>query len=160
MRHGFNQPLLVLWNQPGPITVQLFVSSSAPDTDFTAKLLDVYPPSMDFPGGFDLNLSDGIVRARFRKSLEKAELLKPGEIAEVNIELYPTANLFKKGHRIRLDISSSNYPRFDLNPNTGEPLNNHRRTAVATNTVYVGGEKPSRAILPVVRGNEAASYRQ
>jgi len=118
----------------GPVTVKLFVSSSAPDTDFTAKLVDVYPPSADYPAGFDLNLTDGIVRARYRKSLEKAELMKPGEVTEVSIELYPTANLFKKGHRVRLDVSSSNFPRFDVNPNTGEPLNNHRRTAVAVNT--------------------------
>ena len=135
----------------GPVTVKLYVSSSAPDTDFTAKLLDVYPGSKDYPAGYDLNLTDGIVRARYRKSLEHAEMLHPGEVTEVSIELYPTANLYKKGHRIRVDVSSSNFPRFDLNPNTGEPLNNNRRTAVAVNTVYLGGVKASHIVLPVVK---------
>jgi len=138
----------------GPITVKLYVSSSAPDTDFTAKLIDAYPASKDYPAGYALNLTDGIVRARYRKSLEHAEMLHPGEVTEVSIELYPTANVFKKGHRIRLDVSSSNFPRFDLNPNTGEPLNNNRRTAVATNTVYLGGVHASQVVLPVVLGNE------
>jgi putative CocE/NonD family hydrolase len=135
----------------GPITAKLFVSSSAPDTDFTAKLIDVYPPSKDYPAGYDLNITDGIVRARYRKSLEHAEMLRPGEVATVEIELYPTANVFKKGHRIRLDVSSSNFPRFDLNPNTGEPLNNNRRTAVAVNTVYMGGVQASQVVLPMVK---------
>ena len=103
--------------------MKLWASSSALDTDFTAKLIDVHPPSRDYPAGIDMNLEDGIIRARFRNSLEKAELMKPGEIYEFTIQLYPTSNLFKAGHRIRLDISSSNFPRFDLNPNTGEPLN-------------------------------------
>jgi putative CocE/NonD family hydrolase len=90
------------------------------------------------------------VRARYRKSLEHAEMLRPGEVATVEIELYPTANIFKKGHRIRLDVSSSNFPRFDLNPNTGEPLNNNRRVAVAVNTVFLGGVQASEVVLPVM----------
>jgi putative CocE/NonD family hydrolase len=134
----------------GPIAAKLYVSSSAPDTDFTAKLIDVYPPSQDYPAGYDLNITDGIVRARYRKSLEHAEMLRPGEVATVEIELYPTANIFKKGHRIRLDVSSSNFPRFDLNPNTGEPLNNNRRVAVAVNTVFLGGVQASEVVLPVM----------
>ncbi len=81
-------------------------------------------------------------------------MMKPGEIAEVSIELYPTANLFKKGHRLRLDVPSSNSPRFDLNPNTGEPLNNHRRTAVAINTVYIGGKQASYVVLPIRRSSQ------
>ncbi|MFN8583192.1 MAG: CocE/NonD family hydrolase C-terminal non-catalytic domain-containing protein [Gemmatimonadaceae bacterium] len=71
--------------------------------------------------GFDLNLEDGIIRARYRKSLAKETMLTPGAVEPVTIRLYPTSNVFKKGHRIRLDVSSSNYPRFDINPNTGEP---------------------------------------
>ena len=134
----------------GPIVAKLTVSSSAPDTDFTAKLIDVYPPSADYAAGYALNLTDGITRARYRKSLEKAELMKPGEVTLVSIEPYPVANVFKKGHRIRLDISSSNFPRFDVNPNTGEPLNDNRRAAVATNTVHLGGAQPSHLLLPVV----------
>src|SRR5207247_11269555 len=121
-----------------------------PDTDFTAKLIDVYPASKDYPAGYDLNLTDGIIRARYRKSLEKATMLTPGEVADVAIELYPTANVFKKGHRIRVDVSSSNFPRFDLNPNTGEPLNRNRRWAVATNSIYHDPQHPSHIELPVI----------
>jgi len=94
----------------GEIEVKLWGSSSALDTDFTAKLIDVYPASEDFPGGFDLLLEDGIVRGRFRESLKYEKLLEPGEAYEFTIKLYPTSNVFKKGHRIRLDISSSNFP--------------------------------------------------
>ena len=120
----------------GPVVVHLYVSSSAIDTDFTAKLIDVYPPNADYPLGFDLNIGDSITRMRYRNGLAAAELMKPGQIYEVDIHLYPTANVFAKGHRIRLDISSSNFPRFDLNPNTGEPLQQHRRMIPADNTVY------------------------
>src|SRR5262249_32642386 len=120
----------------GPVVVHLFVSSSAPDTDFTAKLIDVYPRNADYPLGFDLNLGDSIIRMRYRNSLEKAELMEPGKVYEATIHLYPTANVFAKGHRIRLDISSSNFPRFDVNPNTGEPLQQHRRLQPADNTIY------------------------
>jgi putative CocE/NonD family hydrolase len=134
----------------GPIDVKLWASSSAPDTDFTAKLIDVHPPSPDFPAGIDMHLGDGIIRARFRNSLERQELMKPGTIYEFTIQLYPTSNVFRAGHRIRLDISSSNFPRFDVNPNTGEPLNAHRRLAIATNTIYHDAAHPSHVILPVI----------
>ncbi|WP_345327822.1 CocE/NonD family hydrolase [Novipirellula rosea] len=134
----------------GEIEVRLFASSSAIDTDFTAKLIDVYPPSADWPGGFDLNIGDGIVRARFRESLTKEVMMTPGETYEFTIKLYPTSNVFKKGHRIRVDISSSNFPRFDVNPNTGEPLNRHRTTKVATQTIYHDASRPSRIVLPVI----------
>ncbi|HYK91703.1 MAG TPA: CocE/NonD family hydrolase [Acidobacteriota bacterium] len=134
----------------GPIDVKLWASSSSLDTDFTAKLLDVHPPSADFPGGIDMNLEDGIIRARFRNSLERQELMKPDTIYEFTIQLYPTSNVFKAGHRIRLDISSSNFPRFDVNPNTGEPLNSHRRVVTATNTVYHDVAHPSHVILPII----------
>ncbi len=134
----------------GEIEVRLWASSSALDTDFTAKLIDVYPPSADYPGGFDLNLEDGIVRARFRDSLTEERLMQPGEVYEFTIRLYPTSNVFKRGHRIRVDISSSNFPRFDVNPNSGEPLNQHRRLVVATNTVYHDAAHPSHILLPVI----------
>lgn len=134
----------------GEIVVKLWASSSAVDTDFTAKLLDVYPPNPDFPGGFDMNIGDGIIRARFRDSIEREELMKPGTAYEFTIKLYPTSNVFKKGHRIRVDISSSNFPRFDINPNTGEPLNDHRRVITATNTIYHDSEHPSHILLPVI----------
>ena len=135
----------------GFVEVKLFVSSSAPDTDFTAKLIDVYPRSADWPLGFDLNIGDSITRLRYSKSLEKAELLPPGNLGEVTIRLYPTSNVFARGHRIRIDISSSNFPRFDLNPNTGEPLQQHRRVQTAENTVYHDAERPSHVVLPIVR---------
>jgi putative CocE/NonD family hydrolase len=134
----------------GPVSVTLFVSSSAVDTDFTAKLIDVYPPSHDYPLGFDLNIGDSIIRMRYRDSLEKPKLMTPGEVYKATIHLYPTANVFAKGHRIRVDVSSSNFPRFDLNPNTGEPLQQHRRMVPADNTVYLGGERASHVVLPII----------
>lgn len=140
----------------GELQVKLWVSSSALDTDFTAKLVDVHPPYPDFPAGFDQIITDGIIRARFRGSLFEEELMTPGETTEVTITLYPTSNVFKKGHRIRVDISSSNYPRFDVNPNTGEPISRHRRMQVATNTVYHDRDHPSHVILPVIPAGSAA----
>jgi putative CocE/NonD family hydrolase len=134
----------------GEIAVKLWIASSAVDTDFTAKLIDVYPPSRDFPGGFDMNTGDGVVRARFRESLKYEKLMEPGTVYEIAVKLYPTSNVFKKGHRIRVDISSSNFPRFDLNPNTGEPLSDHRRMVTAVNTVYHDRERPSHILLPVI----------
>jgi putative CocE/NonD family hydrolase len=136
----------------GRLIVNFWASSSAPDTDFTAKLVDVYPPNSDFPSGVDLNVADSIVRARYRDSIEHANLMKPGVIYPFTIEMYPTSLLFKRGHRIRLDISSSNFPRFDLNPNTGEPLNNNRRWATADNAIYHDREHPSHVVLPVIPG--------
>jgi len=134
----------------GRLIVKLWASSSAPDTDFTAKLTDVYPPSNDFPTGVDLNVADSIIRARYRTSREKSELMTPGQVYEFTIEMYPTSLVFKKGHRIRVDISSSNFPRFDVNPNTGEPLNRNRRCAVATNSIYHDPQHPSHIEMPVI----------
>jgi hypothetical protein len=134
----------------GPLEVMLWVASDAPDTDFTAKLIDVYPPSEDYPQGYALNISDGIFRMRYRDSWEKPQLMKPNEVCPVTIILYPTSNLFARGHRFRLDISSSNFPRFDVNPNTGEPLGRNTRTRVALNTVHHGADRPSHVTLPVV----------
>ena len=134
----------------GPITVTLYAASTAVDTDFTAKLIDVYPPSQDFPTGFDMNLTDGIIRARYRNSPEEQEFMLPGDVYEFVIEPFPTGNVFKKGHRIRIDISSSNFPRFDVNPNTGEPLGKHRRMIVADNSIYHDAAYPSHVVLPIV----------
>jgi len=134
----------------GPITVKLWISSNAPDTDFTAKLVDVWPPNADFPDGVALNVGDGIRRARFRDSLTEPSLMEPGFIYELTVELYPTALVFGAGHRIRLDISSSNFPRFDVNPNTGEPLNANTGWRVANNTVFHDRGRPSHIVLPVV----------
>ncbi len=134
----------------GPISVELWVSSEALDTDFTAKLIDVYPPSEDYPTGYAMILTDGIFRCRYRKSWEKPEPLVPGEAFSITIEPFATANLFAKGHRIRLDISSSNFPKFDVNPNTGEPEGLGRSRKVARNTVFCDEEHASRVILPCV----------
>jgi hypothetical protein len=135
----------------GPITVKLWASSIAADTDFTAKLVDAYPPSPDYPRGYDMLLADGIVRARFRNSLEKPELLEPEEIVEVTIDLLGIANRFQKGHRIRLDISSSNFPFYDVNPNTGERPGHHPRRIPAVNTLYHDPDHPSHILLSVFR---------
>jgi putative CocE/NonD family hydrolase len=134
----------------GPIRVRLWISSSATDTDFTAKLIDEYPASVDYPGGYALNLVDSIIRCRYRTSWEREELMTPGEIYPVEIQLPPTSNLFAAGNRIRLDVSSSNFPRFDINPNTGEPMGRHTHAVVAHNAVYCDPEHPSQVILPVV----------
>jgi hypothetical protein len=135
----------------GRLVVKLWISSSAPDTDFTAKLVDVWPPNRDFPAGVALNVGDSIVRVRFREGLDhEAGPLAPGRVYPVTVELYPTSLVFAQGHRLRLDVSSSNFPRFDLNPNTGEPLNDNRRSATAENAVWHDPEHPSHIVLPVV----------
>jgi putative CocE/NonD family hydrolase len=129
----------------GPIQVHLRVSSTAVDTDFTAKLIDEYPPNEDYPLGYDLLINDSIIRARFRNGFEREELLEPGCEVDVTIMLPPTSNRFGAGHRIRLDVSSSNFPRLERNPNTGEPVGRHTHTVVAENTVHGG-----RIVLPVI----------
>ena len=134
----------------GPVVLNLWVSSSAPDTDFTAKLIDVYPPSADYPSGFAMNLTDGILRARYRRSWERPELMIPGTVYPVRIEAFPTSNRFVRGHRIRLDISSSNFPHFDANPNTGEPEARSRSRRAATNRIYLEAGHPSHVVLPVI----------
>lgn len=134
----------------GPLVVTLWVSSDCPDTDFTAKLIDVYPRSDDYPEGFAMNLTDGIIRCRYRDSWEAPTMMEPGRRYRVTIAAFPTSNLFRAGHRIRLDISSSNYPHFDLNFNTGEPEGMATRSRIATNTVWMDSTGPSHAVLPIV----------
>jgi putative CocE/NonD family hydrolase len=134
----------------GPIVVRLWVSSDCPDTDFTAKLIDSYPPSEAYPQGFAMNLTDGILRMRYRDSWQNPALMTPGEVYEILITPFPTGNLFKRGHRIRLDIASSNFPHFDINPNTGGPEGVDQRVQVATNTIYVDRGRPSQIVLPII----------
>jgi uncharacterized protein len=134
----------------GPMSAVLYVSSSAPDTDFTIKLVDVFPPSRDYPQGYDLNISDTIFRCRYRNDPANPEMMEPGEVYELKIPMYGTSAVFGKGHRIRVDISSSNFPRFDPNPNTGEPIGKHHRIQIAENTVHHGSAHPSHIILPLV----------
>jgi uncharacterized protein len=143
-------PLMRDLELTGEVLVKLWVSSTAVDTDFTAKLIDVYPPNEDYPAGYHLNLSDSIIRCRYRTGWEHEEFMTPGETYPVQISLAPTSNLFKAGHRIRVDVSSSNFPRFDLNPNTGEPMGRHTHTITAHNTVYMGTAHPSHVVLPII----------
>lgn len=141
----------------GPIEVTLWISSSAKDTDFTAKLIDSHPPSDDYPWGYDMLLADRIVRARYRNSLEEPELLNPDQTYKITIDLLGTANRFKKGHRIRLDISSSNFPFFDINPNTGERPGHHTHTTKALNSIYHDAIHPSHIVLPIVNSKITVS---
>ncbi len=134
----------------GPITVRLWAASSAIDTDFTAKLIDVHPANADYPDGFSQNISDSIIRARYRNSRNTPAMLRPGQITPFNIVLYPTSNLFGRGHRIRLDISSSNFPRFDINPNTGGELGQDQRVQLAQQAVYHDPEHPTHVVLPII----------
>jgi uncharacterized protein len=134
----------------GPLSAVLHVSSSAPDTDFTVKLVDVFPPTSDRPDGYALNISDSIFRCRYRDDPSAPVMMRAGEVYEIRIPMYGTGAVFGAGHRIRVDISSSNFPRFDPNPNTGEPIGRHRRTQIADNTVHHDSSRPSRIVLPVV----------
>jgi hypothetical protein len=133
----------------GSVIAHLFVTSSAVDTDFTIKLIDVYPPAEDYPQGFAMNLAHGILRTRFRHSFEVPEPMEPGTIHELEIPTFPTSNLFKRGHRIRIEVSSSNFPHFDVNPNVDWRIPG-AAPQVARNSVYVDREHPSRVVLPVI----------
>ena len=128
----------------GPVTVTLYAASTAPDTDFTAKLVDVGPC------GRAINLSDGIIRARYRNSTARAEAISPGKVYEYRIDLWATSNVFLPGHRIRLEISSSNFPRFDRNPNTGMPARGEEDLRPATQTILHDAQHPSHITLPIV----------
>lgn len=128
----------------GPVSLEFYAKSSAVDTDFTAKLVDVWP------NGFAQNLTEGIIRARYRESKEEARLMQPGKVYQFKIDLWSTSNLFQKGHRIRLEISSSNFPRFDRNLNTGKPAASDALFVKATNTILHDNAHPSALILPVV----------
>lgn len=145
------EPLAADVEITGPVVAHLWISSTCPDTDFTVKLVDVYPPSEDYPQGFALNLTDGILRVRYRTGWDKPELMEPGQIYPIRIEAFPTSNWFKAGHRIRIDVSSSNFPRFDVNPNTGEPEAQATTTRVARNTLHLSEKFPSHVVLPVIR---------
>jgi putative CocE/NonD family hydrolase len=140
------EPLRKPVEATGPVRVVLYASSSAVDTDFTAKLVDVSPC------GFARNLTDGILRARYREDRSVERFLTPGEPVELVIDLAATANLFGEGHAIRVEIASSNFPRFDRNPNTGRPFGRDADRAVACQTVFHDARHPSHVVLPVVRG--------
>jgi hypothetical protein len=128
----------------GFIRLKLYAASSATDTDFTAMLTDVEP------SGYSRLLTDGIVRARYRHGTSRAEPIEPGKIYEYDIDLWATSNLFKAGHRIRLAVSSSNFPRFDRNLNTGEPILGATRMVKARQTIYHDAQHPSALVVPVI----------
>jgi|KBSMisStaDraftv2_1062788.scaffolds.fasta_scaffold61744_1 uncharacterized protein len=128
----------------GPVSLELFVSSSARDTDFTGKLVDVWP------NGYAQNLTEGILRMRYRRSQETPEMMKPGTIYPVVIDMVATSNVFLAGHKLRLEVSSSNFPRFDRNLNTGEDQAHASRMVRATNTIWHDQAHPSALVLPVV----------
>jgi putative CocE/NonD family hydrolase len=128
----------------GPVKMKLFAATDGKDTDWMIKLIDV------FPDGFSMPVSEGILRARFRNGLDKMKLLIPDQVYEYDIELTGTANVFLPGHRIRIDITSSNFPQFDRNPNTGAPLGSSAEVRTAKQTIHHGGTKLSHVLLPVV----------
>ncbi len=128
----------------GPVGLDLYVSSSAVDTDFTGKLVDVWP------NGFAQNLTEGILRLRYRNSQEKPELAKPGETYRITVDLWATSNVFLAGHKLRLEVSSSNFPRFDRNLNTGDEQASTTRMSKATNVIYHEEARPSALVLPLV----------
>lgn len=134
----------------GAIRIHLWVSSDCRDTDFTFKLLDVAPPNADYPDGYAMNLTDGILRMRYRDSWETPALMVPGQRYRIEIEALPTSNLFKRGHCIRVDIASSNFPKYDANPNTGAPEGFSGPVKVAHNTVHLDAQAPSHIVLPIV----------
>lgn len=128
----------------GPIAVTLFAASTAPDTDFTAKLVDVRPD------GYAQNLADGMVRARYRNSREAPTPLTPGDVSRFTIDLWATSHVFRPGHRIRVEISSSNFPRFDRHLNTGEDQATGTRWQTARQTVFHDSRYPSHIVLPII----------
>lgn len=152
-RPNENRPDVLVFSTPpldkdvevtGFIRAKLFAATSAADTDFTAMLVDVEP------SGYARLLTDGIVRARFRNSTTRVEPIEPGKVYEYNIDLWATSNVFKAGHRIRLYISSSNFPRFNRNLNTGEPILGSSRFVVAKQTIYHDSQHPSALVLPII----------
>ncbi|MGB2627583.1 MAG: CocE/NonD family hydrolase [Candidatus Acidiferrum sp.] len=134
----------------GPVTLELWARSSSVDTDFTAKLVDVSPE------GFSMNLTDGILRMRYRDSQEKPELMNPNQVYKISVDLWATSNVFKKGHILRLEVSSSNFPRFDRNLNTGADQATSREFVSATNTILHDAEHPSALSVPVIPAGVAA----
>ena len=143
------EPLTAPMEVTGYPEVILHAASSAPDTDFFAKLIDVAPD------GTNRDIASGMVRARFRDGLDKPKLLKPGKVIEYRIKLRPTANEFQPGHRIRLDITSSDFPNYDRNHNTAADPNSDTRLEVAEQTLHHGGARASQLILPVIAAKEA-----
>jgi predicted acyl esterase len=135
----------------GDVEILLWVMTDCRDTDFTARLIDEYPPSDDHPNGFAMNLLDCIVRLRYRERNESAELAQPDQVYSIAFEPKAISNVFAAGHRIRLDLSSSNFPQFDVNPNSGGPLGAPSDVIRAKNTIFHDASRPSHIKLPTRR---------
>ena len=136
----------------GPVTATIWASSDTLDTDFTAALVDVEPAAEDGEEGRPIILCEGIVRARFRNGTDNPEMMAPGEIYEFDIDMWDTSNLFEEGHRIRVEISSSNFPRYNRNLNSGNPIATDTEITVANQQVYHDSLHPSHITLPVIPG--------
>ncbi len=128
----------------GPVSMKLYAATDGRDTDWMVRLIDVHPDGFAFP------VSEGILRARFHQGLDRVSLLTPGQVYEFDIEMTGTANVFQPGHRIRVHITSSNFPQFDRNPNTGAPLGMESEVRIATQTIHHGSDRPSHILLPLV----------
>jgi len=141
-----SEPLAQDTEVTGPLRVRLWAASSAPDTDFVARLCDVHPD------GRSINLTDGIIRARYRDRVlgGSPSSIEPGRPYEYEIDLWSTSNVFKTGHRIRLQVTSSSFPRWNRNPNTGHPFGADAELAVAQQTVFHDRERPSYILLLLV----------
>ncbi len=128
----------------GPVTALLYATSSAPDTDWVVRLCDVWPD------GRSMSVCDGILRARYRESLMRATLLTPDEVNRFEVDLWSTAQVFKAGHRLRIHVTSSDFPRYDRNLNTGGPFGTEAQSTVAVNTVFHDAGRPSHLSLPIL----------
>lgn len=144
-----SEPFTTAVELTGPIKAILYVSSSAVDTDFTVKLIDEMPPNRDYPKGYAMNVTDGILRCRYRESFEAPSFMTAGQVYKIEVEIFPTSNLFLAGSRIRIDISSSNFPHFDVNSNTGDPEGPWVRWEKAINRLWCCDEYPSAVMLPM-----------
>ena len=142
-----SEPLQADVEVTGRIICKLFAASSAVDTDFTAKLIDVHPE------GYAQIIRDGVIRARYRNSFEKQELIDPGKVYEYTLDLWSLSHVFQKGHKLQVEISSSNFPMWDRNPNTGHKFGEDAELQKAQQTIYHNSEYPSHIILPIVRSD-------
>lgn len=141
-----SDPLTEPLTVAGPVKMKLHAATDGKDTDWFVKLIDVYPNGKAYP------MAEGILRARFREGLNKVSLLEPNKVYEFTVDMVGTAVVFQPGHKIRVDVTSSNFPQFDRNPNTGDPLGKSTKMRIATQTVHQGAIHPSAIVLPVVHG--------
>ena len=140
----------------GRSRLRLWVACDTPDADIHAKLVDVRPPNEDYKQGFATNLCEGLLRLRYRNSSEQPSLMTVGDVYPIRIALFPTANLFQRGHLLRLDLAGSNFPHFDINPNSGEPEGAGRHPRPARTRIFV---EPVAPLAPGAAGHPARALR-